>query len=338
MRLRDIISARERFTETLQPLAEGDFSESVGISFALRDRESVARIAKRALALPAITVLRPFNRSRLGCELPFAIDALVLDERFADDAAWRFLLRRLPVMHKLSVLVPGCYMGGEDVQCWLRRGVNRVEGIDVYDLKRHWTTIVPALHQRWQVPVAFKHGSIESIPFADASFDVITTNGVLEHVRNLQAMVEETARVLKPGGFALHAIGPLYYSFGADHCIAAYGMQAGYDHLILTEDKYRQRIGDRTFFKEVSGNANLAFWAINDQFSFAKGKEYLDNFGKHFNISFVGAKISSEALKYKSHFGEKWTRLLDAGINESDLLLKGLTVVLQKPPVSAGDS
>ena len=38
------------------------------------------------------------------------------------------------------------------------------------------------------------------IPFADSSFDVIYANQVFEHVRFLDAMVAECARVLKPGG------------------------------------------------------------------------------------------------------------------------------------------
>lgn len=38
------------------------------------------------------------------------------------------------------------------------------------------------------------------IPFADGSFDVIYANQVFEHVRFLDAMLAECARVLKPGG------------------------------------------------------------------------------------------------------------------------------------------
>ncbi len=38
------------------------------------------------------------------------------------------------------------------------------------------------------------------LPFADASFDVVTMLDVLEHVADRQAIVEEIARVLRPGG------------------------------------------------------------------------------------------------------------------------------------------
>ena len=38
------------------------------------------------------------------------------------------------------------------------------------------------------------------IPFADASFDFVVSNQVFEHIEDLQPVVDEIARVLKPGG------------------------------------------------------------------------------------------------------------------------------------------
>jgi hypothetical protein len=154
---------------------------------------------------------------------------------------------------------------------------------------------------------------------------------VLEHVRSISKMVEETARVLKPGGFALHSFGPLYYCYGADHCIAAYGLDSGYDHLLMNEADYRRRISDRDFFKAATGNEDLAFWALNDQFSFARVTDYLALFRSRFEISYVGAKISPEGISYRNLRPEQWKRLLAAGISEADLLVKGLVVVLRKP-------
>ena len=44
-------------------------------------------------------------------------------------------------------------------------------------------------------------GNAECLPFADATIDVIISNAVLEHVRNIDATLAEINRVLKPGGF-----------------------------------------------------------------------------------------------------------------------------------------
>jgi SAM-dependent methyltransferase len=44
------------------------------------------------------------------------------------------------------------------------------------------------------------------IPFADACFDVVFSSNVLEHIRDLDGMEREIARVLRPGGRAIHVL------------------------------------------------------------------------------------------------------------------------------------
>lgn len=46
-------------------------------------------------------------------------------------------------------------------------------------------------------------GSAAALPFKDASFDLVTANGVIEHLEDDVQMVRECMRVLKPGGHAL---------------------------------------------------------------------------------------------------------------------------------------
>jgi 2-polyprenyl-6-hydroxyphenyl methylase / 3-demethylubiquinone-9 3-methyltransferase len=48
--------------------------------------------------------------------------------------------------------------------------------------------------------IEFRRAAGESLPFADASFDVVYCCDVLEHVADLGQVIAETARVLKPGG------------------------------------------------------------------------------------------------------------------------------------------
>jgi len=54
---------------------------------------------------------------------------------------------------------------------------------------------------------------LERIPFADASFDVIVLNQVLEHLEQPAAVIGELCRVLSPGGKLLVAT-PNYGGFG----------------------------------------------------------------------------------------------------------------------------
>jgi arsenite methyltransferase len=48
--------------------------------------------------------------------------------------------------------------------------------------------------------VTFRHARIEELPFDDASFDLVISNGVLNLSADKTAAVAEAARVLRPGG------------------------------------------------------------------------------------------------------------------------------------------
>lgn len=49
----------------------------------------------------------------------------------------------------------------------------------------------------------FVHHDAETLPFPEASFDVVYSNGVIHHTPNTQSVVDEIYRVLKPGGKAI---------------------------------------------------------------------------------------------------------------------------------------
>ncbi|HSK15225.1 MAG TPA: methyltransferase domain-containing protein [Gaiellaceae bacterium] len=48
--------------------------------------------------------------------------------------------------------------------------------------------------------VEFLDGEAESLPFADASFDVVVSNGVIDLIPDKDAVFAELRRVLRPGG------------------------------------------------------------------------------------------------------------------------------------------
>jgi SAM-dependent methyltransferase len=333
MRLKEIKDCRLRYSSEIQPLPEGDFSDSVGKSFSLSTQDSLRQKVARSISYPLLSLVSLKAQNLISSEPKLRVDHWAVEERFTNHASWAVLMRHLRCSKNLNVFIPGCYVAGEDVQFWLRRGVKSLSGIDIYSLDRQWSHITKELERAYKTPVTFKQGSIENIPFADKQFDVIVSDAVLEHVRNISAMVSETFRVLKPGGYALHMFGPLYFSFGADHCISAYGEEHGYDHLLLPEGEYRKRIAARNFFEEAAGNADLAFWAENDQFSFSSAGEYIQAFGETFEIIHSVAKISQRALSFRKDYPDKWALLMKSGISEADLLIKSLNLLVRRPIV-----
>jgi ubiquinone/menaquinone biosynthesis C-methylase UbiE len=73
----------------------------------------------------------------------------------------------------------------------------------------------------------FIHHDAERLPFADASFDLVYSNGVIHHTPNTAAVVGEMHRVLRPGGRAIvmvYAEDSLHYW---RNLVLEYGLKEG---------------------------------------------------------------------------------------------------------------
>ena len=329
MRLDAIQYAKRNLGSARQECSSEDISRQIVDPSVVLPRELFRRKLQRLVSLPVLRLLQPAIRRRARLELNLHCDYLCMEDRFGTDGSLRFLLKQTAKEPVQRVLIPGCYVGGEDVQFWLRRGVQSVDGIDVYSLQERWDKIIPQLRSAFGAEVRFRQAAIEALPFPHASFDLVASTAVLEHVRDVPAMVDETARVLRARGWAWHCFGPLYYTYGGDHCMAAFGEDAAYDHLLLDEDAYQQRLHDQAFFDQTP-DPNLPFWALQGQFSLALASEYLQQFSRRFSLELVIVKLSAKALEYRTRHPERWAQLRSAGIEECDLVIKSLAVVLRK--------
>ena len=86
--------------------------------------------------------------------------------------------------------------GGRNAIAMARLGAASVRGVDlggdgIKDARRRGAGIAS---------VTFQEGSIEALPFADDSFDVVWCAGVLMHTGDPERALAELARVLRPGG------------------------------------------------------------------------------------------------------------------------------------------
>ena len=97
----------------------------------------------------------------------------------------------------LDVLDVGCGQG-TDATRYAQAGA-RVTGMDL--TPRH-VELATKHTAAMGLDVTIVEGDAESMPFADASFDRVSSNGVLHHTPDMPAALREVCRVLRPGGEA----------------------------------------------------------------------------------------------------------------------------------------
>jgi glycosyltransferase involved in cell wall biosynthesis/ubiquinone/menaquinone biosynthesis C-methylase UbiE len=118
--------------------------------------------------------------------------------RYAEYAPWMFELMEFGRHHGHSVLEIGGGLG-TDLSQFARHGA-RVTDLDLSGGHLEHAKENFALRG---LDGEFIHYDAETLPFADNSFDVVYSNGVLHHTPNTHRVVGEVRRVLKPGGTAI---------------------------------------------------------------------------------------------------------------------------------------
>jgi ubiquinone/menaquinone biosynthesis C-methylase UbiE len=74
----------------------------------------------------------------------------------------------------------------------------------IADRVKNCVSIDVSSHPAPRHPVKLYDGI--TIPFDDSSFDIIFSSSVLEHVKNLEGLLDECERVLAPGGVMYHIV------------------------------------------------------------------------------------------------------------------------------------
>lgn len=130
---------------------------------------------------------------------------------FVVDHAARFrVFRRMltdlgtPIRPGMKVLDFGCGEGGL-LTAALDQGLDAY-GCDIYDSRYspNWNSSSIASDLKEQGRMR-QIGSPYRLPFDDSSIDVVISDQVFEHVLNYPQAIAELRRVMRPGGFFLHA-------------------------------------------------------------------------------------------------------------------------------------
>ncbi len=78
---------------------------------------------------------------------------------------------------------------------------------DLFHTFRYWKTLASMLNQRLPFEdIDFQRASVEALPFASATFDLVVSSAVWEHIENVESATVELARVLKPSGLSVTQI------------------------------------------------------------------------------------------------------------------------------------
>jgi ubiquinone/menaquinone biosynthesis C-methylase UbiE len=157
-------------------------------------------------------------------------------------------------VHGEQVLDVGCGPGTLAVAFEKRAGGGKVQGIDA---SPEMIAVAKSKAAKAGVDVAFQVASIAELPFAAASFDLVTSSLMLHHLPGdvKRKGLAETRRVLKPGGRLLvvdfarpsHSrVGHLLSLFGHAHGVSTADdlgpmlKEAGYGEVEVIPSRHRR--------------------------------------------------------------------------------------------------
>ena len=162
------------------------------------------RRAERAIA-------RQLAYQRRKAELLAGREAEAIARLTAETARVRQRIEEVhPIAADARVLEVGCGSTGHIFFFGAKDGT----GVD--PLADHYARLFPAWYGRARTVAT----GGESLPFPDASFDLVLCDNVVDHAEGPQRIVNEIARVLAPGGllyFTVHVHHPFYRTAAALH-------------------------------------------------------------------------------------------------------------------------
>jgi ubiquinone/menaquinone biosynthesis C-methylase UbiE len=216
--------------------------------------------------------------------------------------------RQLIDLRGADVLIAGAGKGDE-LRLWRDASPRSLTATDFF----------PQPAARDRQGVRFAAMDVRALAFADASFDLVASTALLEHVDGVDVCMREMARVTRPDGLVFANFGPLYHTFGGAHFFGAY------EHLWMDDARFEAYLVERAIPYE---QGEALFWLRNGMFSRLTYDEYVEIFRRYFDIAHLTLAVSPQALAYKRNNREAW-RSLCTRYDERDLLTFGCTAWLR---------
>lgn len=230
------------------------------------------------------------------------------------------------------VLVQGTGTGW-DVISWARLRPRKIIATDMFPFEDSWEEITRYCYDHYKVRVDFRLSAIEDVSFLESNrVDLIASDAVYEHCRDLPGVMRESFRILKPGGCIYASYGPLYYCAGGDHFSGRGGLENCFNHLRLDPEAYQQYL--EAYQEEIEDFQGGARYIELNLFSYLTTRQYIDIYREaHFVVKELILEISQDALQFKKMYPDKFDLLVNKHQDQcckDDLLIKANLITLQK--------
>ena len=319
-----------------QSILKGEFPMSLDLSAQTVDPIMMWRSAgsprwKRILALlirPALDWrFRRYLSKGFLLNLPPA-QWVLPDRGFSLQALRAWINRRCPLKGS-RILIQGTGSGW-DALTWLTYCPEKLCGVDFFPFASSWDKVRSHARTSGLAVPEFTVSTLENLPFKTGSFDLAVSDAVFEHCRDLEHVLLEAHRVLRPGGFLYATYGPMWYCFGGDHFSGRGGLTYGYSHIELRDREYQEYFQSKKTANEDAQSGGR--YVEVDLFSKLHTREYISLYRKcGFKIIDLILQVSLEALRFKNKYPHRFQEMLKThpDLEMEDLLIKGNFVILQ---------
>ncbi len=291
------------------------------------NREIFKRLVRRYI-YPIYNAINNLFLARRYTTDDFKPDLWLWGQRGNDYERHRARLASFLPLQGRDVLVAGCGTA-RDIESWVMLRPRRVVGIDWFSYARAWKL----WQQRYlqiapKVEVHFTQADLARMSdIPDASFDVVSSDAVFEHLKNLPDVLTEFHRILRPGGVLYATFGPLWYGYGGDHVSGYDAVTSGYNHLLLTGEDYQHYLDGMGAHTHSEHDGRT--WIEHDLFSRLTPRQYLSCLEQAgFKRLFVSAIIDPLAAACLVH--PQFEKSLVEPFELLDLSVSGMTIIYRR--------